>query len=430
MEHIESCNLSPSFRSEIDRRLTQGVCDVRHIEDRVLFSQIGGTPMFRTLPALFYTLLVLLLSLLVIGCEEETAFVDPYPPSGLRPEITSITPERIEQGTHVTITGKNFNSDPEKNMVVIGSNVVIPTSASDQVIELTAPAGIGGSEPETTSVRVVVQNSEYVSAEFMVVIAPWILEFSSPRGVAVDSGGNLYVNDSDDWTVYKVPADGGDTEVYTEMGGNGDIVFDAAGNLYICSGGDWGSEIWVVPPGGGDAELFSDNEDLSPFDLDFGADGSIFVGGRWAGLHRIAPDGTITTLLESDEIENPLSVRVFDEYLYWSNNDNNSIERAHITGNDLGTVEVVFEDPDGEYIDDPFGIDIDVEGNIYVVCKGWGGNQNLTRIMPDGTAEVLLELPGDNNRHIALGNGFVYVASVGGGVVYKVFLGIDAAPVF
>ncbi len=387
--------------------------------------------MSRPLSFQFYTSLVLLLSLLVIGCEEEAEFVDPYPPSGLTPEITSITPELIEQGSLMTITGENFNTDPEKNMVVFGDRVAIPTSASEQVLEVIAPAGIGGSEPESTPVRVAVQNSEYLSDEFMVVVLPWILEFSGPRGVAIDSEGNLYVNDSDDWTVYKVPVDGGDTEVYTEWGGNGDIVFDGAGNLYICIGGDWGSEIWVVPPGGGDAVLFSDNEDLSPFDLDFDANGNMYVGGRWAGIHRVTvvgQDTVITTLVGADVVEDPLSVRVFDGYLYWSNSDNVSIEKAPITGTGLGEIELVFEDPDGEYIDDPLGMEIDVEGNIYVVCKGWGGNQNLTRIMPDGTAEVLLELPADNNRHLAIGNGFVYVASYGGGAVFKVYIGIDPAP--
>lgn len=376
----------------------------------------------------FKVLVIGFILMWIFGCEEESKFIDPYPSSGLRPEITNIEPDSVLGGTPVTITGNNFSSNPAKNMVAFGNKVVIPTAATQTVLEMVAPLGFGWSEPESIMVKVVVQNSEFMSNQIPIISLPWVYESSSPRGVAVDGEGNLYLNDGDDWVVYKIPADGGEWEVYTEQGGNGDIAFDGDDTLYICVGGDWGSEIWKVPPGGGDAELFSDNEDLSPFDVDFDETGNMYVAGRRTGLHRITPEGDIEAL--NVDVENTLSVRVFDGYLYWSNNWGNKIERAPITGNGIGSVEVFFEDGDGEYFDSPMGIEIDSEGNVYVVSKEWGGNQNLSKIAPDGTAEVVYEIPADNNRHLAIGNESVYVVSRGAGAILRIYLNVDPAPVY
>jgi sugar lactone lactonase YvrE len=377
----------------------------------------------------FYLILLCSLLFFIFGCgSEDVNTFDPNPSSGLRPEITSIEPDSVLGGDIVTITGTNFSLDPGKNIVAFGSKVAVPTSATQTVLDVVAPIDIGWSEPESLPVRVAVQNSSFMSNQIPIIALPWVYESSSPRGVAVDGEGNLYLNDSGDWVVYKIPTDGGEWEVYTEQGGNGDIAFDGDGNLYVCVGGDWGSEIWKVPPGGGDAELFSDNEDLSPFDLDFDETGNMYVAGRRTGLHRITPGGNIEAL--DVDAENTLSVRVFDGYLYWSNNWDNRIERAPITGDGVGDVEVVFNDENGEYFDSPMGIEIDFEGNIYVVSKEWGGNQYLSKIAPDGTAEVVYEILTDNNRHIAIGNESVYVASNGGGAVFKIYLGVDPAPIY
>ncbi|NIT60149.1 MAG: hypothetical protein GWN00_29215 [Aliifodinibius sp.] len=357
---------------------------------------------------------------------------DPYPPSGLRPEITGVSPDSLEGGAIVTINGNNFNTEPEKNMVLFGKRISTATAATKTSLDVPVPFGLTGTEPASVTLRVVVQNSEYLSDPLSVVAMEsfYIVDnFDFPSGVAVDANGSVYVNDGDAWKVYKYPVGGGAREVYTEQGGNGDITFDAAGNLYICIGGDWGSEIYKVPPGGGDAELVSDNEDLSAFDVDFDPDGNMYIGGRRTGIHRITPDGEIQTM--NPAVENALSVRVFDGYLYWSNADENSIERAPINTNGLGNVEIVFKDETGIYMEDPLGIDIDSNGNVYVVNKGWDGNPNLSRISPDGTAEVLLEMLHSHHRHVAIGNKSIYVCSRGGpDAVYRIAIGVDPAPIY
>lgn len=391
--------------------------------------------------ALKYALIICIIVTILPGCEEEKP-TEPYK-EVTTPEITSVEPDTLYGGEPISINGEHFNPDPNKNLVRFGytslfgyKSVLADSVVDSTTIFATTPVG-GGMEDTPVPVQVLntegppTQWSDGEDVTFKAILSIFSDDFGAPYGVAVDDEGNVYVSDGDDWVVYKFSADGGNREVYTGQGGNGDITFDGDGNLYICVGGDWGSEIWIVPPGGGDAELFSDNADLSPFDIDFDEDHNMYVGGRWAGLHRISAAGEVTVLdVPEVDLEDPLGVRVFDGYLYWSNQDYNSIERAPITADGLGPAEVFFIDNSGSYMDSPLGIEIDSKGNIYVVSKEWGGNKNLSMISPDGSPEVIIELPSGNNRHLAIGNESIYVVSRGANSVYKVYIGADPAPTY
>lgn len=58
------------------------------------------------------------------------------------PVINSFSPTSGSEGTVVTISGSNFNTDISKNTVMLGSTIVTQTAATPTLITLTIPAGI------------------------------------------------------------------------------------------------------------------------------------------------------------------------------------------------------------------------------------------------------------------------------------------------
>jgi sugar lactone lactonase YvrE len=152
----------------------------------------------------------------------------------------------------------------------------------------------------------------------------------------------------------------------------------------------------------------------------------MYVAGHRTGIFRITPQGDVSEL--DIDVGDAFSIAVFNNYVYWTDSRNNRVGRAPITADGVGATEIVYQDDDGTYMDSPSGMAIDIEGNVYVVSKEWDGNRNLSRIRTDGTAEVITELPSDNNRCIAFYGKYVYVTTQWNGAVYKVYVGVEGAP--
>jgi hypothetical protein len=72
----------------------------------------------------------------------------------------------------------------------------------------------------------------------------------SPRGVAVDAGGDVFVADPGHGDVVEVPAGGGpQTTLGTGLVSPSGVAVDAAGDLYVADAG--GTEVVELPAGGG-----------------------------------------------------------------------------------------------------------------------------------------------------------------------------------
>jgi large repetitive protein len=74
--------------------------------------------------------------------------------------------------------------------------------------------------------------------------------FHEPTGLALDAGGNIFVADLNDNTVYEIPAAGGYTTIKT-LGGGFDgpstVAIDGSGNIYIANAND--ETVSEMPPG-------------------------------------------------------------------------------------------------------------------------------------------------------------------------------------
>jgi photosystem II stability/assembly factor-like uncharacterized protein len=75
------------------------------------------------------------------GSSSSGGFIYNPPPTSAAPAIAGFSPTSGLVGTVVTINGSNFNSDPQKNLILFGSAKAVVKSASSTQIVCTVPTG-------------------------------------------------------------------------------------------------------------------------------------------------------------------------------------------------------------------------------------------------------------------------------------------------
>ena len=180
---------------------------------------------------------------------------------------------------------------------------------------------------------------------------------------------------------------GGEPEIMREnSGGSNGLTFDLQGRLIMCEGDNrritrMGSDGAVTPI----AERWEGKRLSRPNDVVGRSDGSIYFtnpGARlepsdreidFNGVHRIAPEGTVTAVITDFEYPNGLAFSPDESILYVAN----TREAMHIkafdvhgdgsVGNGRVFADMSSDEPDGV----PDGMKVDVEGRVY--CTGPGG---------------------------------------------------------
>ena len=180
---------------------------------------------------------------------------------------------------------------------------------------------------------------------------------------------------------------GGEPEIFREpSNGSNGLTFDLQGRLIMCEGDgrrmsrrELDGSITTI------ADRWEGKRLNRPNDVVCHSDGSIYFtnpGGRidpsereidFSGVHRIAPDGAVTAVVNDIEYPNGLTFSPDESILYVAN----TRERMHIAAYDVqpnGTVTGgrVFADMSSAETDGvPDGMKVDSEGRVY--CTGPGG---------------------------------------------------------
>ncbi len=174
-------------------------------------------------------------------------------------------------------------------------------------------------------------------------VKPFVTSLINPTGLALDSGGNLFVSCRNDGTIHRVTPDGR-AELFVEgMGIATGIAFDKVGNLFV---GDRSGTIFKISPS---REIFvfaTLEPSIAAYHLAFHPSGELYVSGpttsSYDRVFRITQGGEV-----------------------------------HVFYRGLGR---------------PQGMAFDQDLNLYVVASH-GGRRGVVRISPQGHAEHVLSGP-------------------------------------
>lgn len=219
--------------------------------------------------------------------------------------------------------------------------------------------------------------------------------FSNPRGVALDSSGNVYVADRDNNCIRKISPSG----IVTTLAGNGSYGY---------------------ADGTGSAASFD-----QPTGVAVDSNGNVYVADSYnMRIRKISPTGMVTTLAGSGKAAyidgigtaasfvNPYGVSV-DRYgnVFVADSDDNRIRKISPTGmvtTLAGSGNAAYSDGIGiaASFNGPRGLKVDTSGNVYV-ADTW--NSRIRKISPSG---VVTTIAGSGN--VAYTDGIGTAASFSG----------------
>jgi len=194
--------------------------------------------------------------------------------------------------------------------------------------------------------------------------------FNHPFGVALDSHGNAFIADGDNYDVKEVlagtnlpvivyPGDGTITGVAVDL--NGNVFASGASNL---------TAIEKVPAGGGAAVAFGSGFNL-PYGVAADAGGNVFVTDGGA-VKKIAPNNSAPVVVASG-FNSPAGVTL-DTFgnIFVADEDNNAIKEVPANGGAQLTL--------GSGFSLPTGVAVDNTGNVFVADY----NNNAVKEIPAG----------------------------------------------
>ena len=114
---------------------------------------------------------------------------------------------------------------------------------------------------------------------------------SNPNGLAFDTNGILYVANGSNNTISKITPGGVVTTFATGLNGPRDLAFDSAGDLYVSQGGN--STIAKVDSAG-TVSVFVSSGLSSPQGLAFGTDGYLYVA-QSSKIEKVATNVTVSS---------------------------------------------------------------------------------------------------------------------------------------
>lgn len=330
--------------------------------------------------------------------------------------------------------------DASGNVYVVESvnNTLRLLSAVGDVTTLAGTAGASGSTDSTNSAA----------------------RFKTPSGVAVDTGGNIYVADYGNHTIRKVTAAGTVTTFAGLAGSAGSadgtgaaarfsnpagVAVDSAGNVYVADTAN--STIRKITPGGvvstlaGTAGSFGSTDATGaaarfflPFGVAVDSGGTVYVADTYnQTIRMVTAGGVVTTLAGTKgspgsadgtgtaaQFRSPRSVAVDSTgSLYVADYDNDVIRKISSGGvvttlaGTAGSPGSTDADGSSARFRGPSGIAVDIAGNIYIADSG---NHSIRRGLKPSAPAISTQPVGQTI--IPNGNVTFIVSATGGGTLY------------
>jgi len=305
-------------------------------------------------------------------------------------EITSVNPTEGRAETEVTIVGVHLGTDMTKVSVFFNETEAEISTLTDTSIKTNVPRGA-----TTGNIKIIVDGKEVEGPEFSYILTPAQVttfagqtefgdmigplaeaSFNIPIGILQDSEGLIYISDLRNNKIKKIDPI---QEVVTVLAGS------IAGNM----------------DGTGAEAMFR-----SPRLMAFDSNANIILSDQ--GNHqikKITPEGIVTTIAGTGTVgfDNGLSttatfsipmgiaVDALDN-IYVSDFNNHSIRKITVDGvvstiAGTGIAGDVNENGVLAQFNNPVDLDIDADGNIFVVDYR---NHKIKKISPDGTVTTVV----------------------------------------
>jgi mucin-19 len=315
-------------------------------------------------------------------------------------------------------TGTNASFKNPHEIAVDSSGNVFVVDKDNHCIRKVTPAGVVSVLAGSTTASAGFSNGAGTNARF-----------SSPRGIAIDSSGVIYVGDTANARIRKVTQDGvvstfaGNLSGYVDASGENarfrdpwGVAVDSSGNVYV--GDQANHRIRMITPdavvttiAGNGTTTFTDGTGTSatfnqPHGVAVDSVGNLYVADYTNHrIRKIAPGAIVTTIGgngtgayvdgigTNSSFRNPSGIIVdASGNIYVADYGNHRIRKITPTGvvsSPYGSSQLGYSDSASRAIarfNDPYGLAADSSGNIYVADSG---NYRIRKITPAGVVTTL-----------------------------------------
>jgi DNA-binding beta-propeller fold protein YncE len=250
---------------------------------------------------------------------------------------------------------------------------------------------------------------------------------NQPTGVALDSGGNVYVSDSSSGAVKRISVASGYTTVSTLSSGfnqpNG-IAVDGSGNLYVADTGNNAVKQITAVSGYTTVNALGSGF-IKPMGVALDAGGNVYVADSGNNaVKQISAASGYTKVITLSSGHSQLSGIAVDssENVYVAESGNNAVKEILAAGG-YTTVNTL-----GRGLNKPVGLALDASGNLYIADSG---NNAVKQVSAAGGYTTVTTLSGGFNlpSGIALdANGNVYVADSSNNAIKEIVSGAVMLP--
>ncbi|MFL6351961.1 MAG: choice-of-anchor D domain-containing protein [Bryobacteraceae bacterium] len=200
-----------------------------------------------------------------------------------------------------------------------------------------------------------------------------------PGGVAVDAAGNVFIADTFNNRVVKVPADGGaQITVGSRLNEPIDVAVDGAGNVFIAD--TYNNRVVKVPPRctSADCQTTVGSELNQPYGVAVDGAGNVFIADYNNNrVVKVSPDGAQTTVLGSG-LNLPADVAVDGAgNVFIADSQNTRVLKVSPDGTQIPVVS-------GLYL--PISLAVDAAGNLFIADQGANG---VLKVSPDRAQTTL-----------------------------------------
>lgn len=250
--------------------------------------------------------------------------------------ISQLLPDNGLEGSVISIKGTGFDLSPGNNHVSVNGVALTVNTATDTLLTVTIPNGITTGAVNITTGSLSATGPVFRRAGVSTFYAGYMVQ-KNPRGMVVDSKGNVYIGNHE--FIYKIAPDGTGGVFVGSVRGNVDgvgtnaqiglaygLAIDAQDNIYMADA--IYNNIRKISPAGVVTTFFS-NLDNSPRYMSIDAAGNIYVGSEYNGTYVIKADGSQITQASRGGFSTAFTCA--NGYVYWSNTDGNLVLRYNMT---------------------------------------------------------------------------------------------------